>query len=217
MSKYYDKNKHLVVNLFNCLMTNKAFYFVYFAVAAYISLITNDFKKGMFTIAIMVIFSYFSHMAGHKLYPISIFHGLHHQEEHNHKWWARLVEWIVNLIQIGGLFLIPINLYIEKNTSLGMQLLNNYVILYASLVYTTHHMINYHVMKIDTHIRHHNNTSTNFGPDYMDVLFGTKQHNSTFEEMEESITNSLLSGVAVICLITFIQKKYHSKLSNIFN
>ena len=33
MSKYYDKNKNLVVNLFNCLMTNKAFYFVYFAVA----------------------------------------------------------------------------------------------------------------------------------------------------------------------------------------
>ena len=216
MTRYYDKNRSLVVNLFNCLMTNKTFYFVYFAVAAYISLITNDLKRGMFTIAFMVIFSYFSHMAGHKLYPISLFHGLHHKEEHNHKWWARIVEWLVNLIQIGGIFLIPINLYIEKHTSLGTQILNNYVLLYAALVYTTHHMINYHIMKIDTHIRHHNDTSTNFGPDYMDVLFGTKQHNSTFEEMEQSITNSLVIGSVIICIITYMKNKNLDSFSKIF-
>jgi sterol desaturase/sphingolipid hydroxylase (fatty acid hydroxylase superfamily) len=207
MSKYYNKNKSLITNLINCLNTNKTFYAIFFGIAAYVSIITDDFKRGIFTIVFMVLFSYLSHIAGHKLYPINLFHGLHHQDEHNKKWWARLVEWVVNLIQIGGILLIPLNIYLSNSRYLGYKVLNNYIILYFSLVYTTHHMINYHLMKVDTHVRHHKNTNTNFGPDYMDVLFGTKQHNSTFEEMEESITNSLVSGVIVILVFYILSNK----------
>ena len=48
----------------------------------------------------------------------------------------------------------------------NVKLLNNYVILYYSIVYTTHHMINYHYLDVDTHNRHHADENTNFGPDY---------------------------------------------------
>lgn len=36
----------------------------------------------------------------------------------------------------------------------------------------------------------------------MDVLFGTKQHNSTFEDMRESILNTLLCAMVVIILFS---------------
>ena len=121
---------------------------------------------------------------------------------HNHKWWALILEGLVNFFQIGGVILIPLNIYIEKWS--GKKLLNNYVILYYSIVYTTHHMINYHNMKIDTHVRHHLDESTNYGPDYMDVLMGTKQDNSTFEDMRWSIINSIIASIIVLTVYTYI-------------
>lgn len=200
MSKYYNKNKNLVENLINCFKTNKIFYMIFFGAAAYISLLTDDLKRGLFTITFMVIFSYLSHMVGHKLYPINIFHKVHHNDDINHTFFGRTLEWIVNFLQIGGLLLIPLNRLLENKT--GVRLFNEYIIVFYSLVYTTHHMINYHVLEVDTHIRHHKNVNTNYGPDYMDVLLGTKQHNSTFEDMRESILNTLLSAMVVIILFS---------------
>ena len=148
----------------------------------------------------MVIFSYLSHKVGHKVYPINIFHKVHHNDRVNHTFLGRALEWVVNFLQIGGLLLIPLNRFLEKKT--GVKLLNDYIIVFYSLVYTTHHMINYHVLNVDTHVRHHKNSDTNYGPDYMDVLMGTKQHNSTFEDMRESILNTLVSAVVVILLFS---------------
>jgi hypothetical protein len=139
-------------------------------------------------------------MVGHKLYPINIFHKVHHNDDINHTFFGRTLEWIVNFLQIGGLLLIPLNRLLENKT--GVKLFNEYIIVFYSLVYTTHHMINYHVLEVDTHIRHHKNVNTNYGPDYMDVLLGTKQHNSTFEDMRESILNTLLSAMVVIILFS---------------
>ena len=56
-------------------------------------------------------------------------------------------------------------------------------------------MINYHYLKVDSHIRHHKNVKTNYGPDWMDVLIGTKQDNSKFEDMSWTILNSIISMI----------------------
>ena len=200
MNNYYNKNKSLVKNLINCLNSNKMFYSFFFGMAFYISYVTKDFYRGFFTIYFVTVFSYFSHSIGHKYFPFNIFHKIHHDDKVNDKWWARGIEWLVNFLQIGGILLIPINELINKKY--GVRLLNNYVILYFSFVYTSHHMINYHLMKVDTHVRHHKDVDTNFGPDYMDTLMGTKQHNSKFEDMKESILNTLISTLIVIFIYT---------------
>ena len=126
MSKYYNKNKNLVENLINCFKTNKIFYIIFFGAAAYISLLTDDLKRGLFTITFMVIFSYLSHMVGHKLYPINIFHKVHHNDDINHTFFGRTLEWIVNFLQIGGLLLIPLNRLLENKT--GVKLFNEYIV-----------------------------------------------------------------------------------------
>jgi hypothetical protein len=200
MSKYFKKDKTLFRNLVNCIKYNSNFYFIFFLMALYISAITGSFINGAVTIVITLAFSYFSHRATHNVFPYNIFHKFHHMDAHNHKWWAIILEGLVNFFQIGGVILIPLNMYIEKLS--GKKLLNNYVILYYSIVYTTHHMINYHNMKIDAHVRHHLDELTNYGPDYMDVLMGTKQDNSTFEDMRWSIINSIIATVIVLVVYT---------------
>ncbi len=204
MSLKFNIKNGKIKNLGKCLSINMIFYIIFFGVGYYLGLIINKPNKALFTLAFCTLFSYLSHRVSHLYFPFNFkyFHQLHHNEKHNKKVWAEIIEWLVNIIQIGGLILIPINYFIEKYFKI--QFLSNYLIIYYTLVYTSTHMINYHIMSIDTHIKHHLNTKTNFGPDYVDILFGTKYNGSTFEEMNETIINSLYSGIIVLFLI---QKK----------
>lgn len=206
MSEYFKKDRTLFTNLMNCFKYNSIFYIIFYALALYISAITGNFINGAITIYVIILFSYFSHRAAHSIFPYNIFHLIHHKDEHNHKWWAILIEWVTNFLQVSGIILIPLNMILEKQ--LKMKLLNEYVILYYSIVYTTHHMINYHNMKIDTHIRHHQNENTNYGPDLLDVLMGTKPDNSMFEDLRWSIINSLVSTV----IILLVYNKFRNSL-----
>lgn len=203
MSTKFDTKNGYFYNLKKCLSINIVFYSIFFLVGILIGLITDNIYRSIFTLLFCTVFSYFSHSLSHKIFPLNFryFHNLHHNDKHNKKLWAEIIEWLVNIFQIGGLILIPINYIIEKK--FNITLLNNNLIIYYTLVYTTTHMINYHIVKEDTHVRHHHNTNTNFGPDYMDILFKTKQNNSYFEEMNQTIINSLISG----CIIIFIIHK----------
>ena len=160
---------------------------------------SDSYIRCIITIIFVIFFSYFSHRAAHDIYPYNIFHMIHHNDEYNNKKWALLLELIINLFQIGGLILIPFNMYLEK--LIGIKLLNNYVILYYSLVYTSHHMINYHYIPNTIHIQHHKNEITNYGPDIIDVLFFTKEDNTKFEYYKFSRINCIISGIIVILLI----------------
>jgi len=197
----FNKKKGWLNNLISCLKLNFVFYLVFFVLGLYLSLISKDLYRGIFTLLFCTLFSYFSHRLSHRIFPLNYkyFHILHHNIKYNKKWWAELIECIVNLIQIGGIILIPINILIEKYTNI--KLFNNYLILYFSLVYTSTHMINYHILDVNTHRVHHEDTNTNYGPDYVDILFNTKSENSTLEDMNTTIINALVSAIVVMIII----------------
>ena len=83
MSKYFQKNKSLFTNLFNCIKYNTNFYFVFFFMALFIGAITGDFIRGAVTIVLVLVFSYFSHRASHHIFPYNLFHKVHHDDKHN--------------------------------------------------------------------------------------------------------------------------------------
>lgn len=58
-------------------------------------------------------------------------------------------------------------------------------------------MINYHILKVPTHVKHHENVNSNFGPDIMDILFKTKQDGDYIENMNHGIYNTLI----ILCFI----------------
>ena len=53
-------------------------------------------------------------------------------------------------------------------------------------------MFNYHYYDVQTHVKHHLDTTTNFGPDIMDIIFDTKQEGDEIENMDNGIINTII-------------------------
>ena len=198
----YSKNNSKFYNLIKCITASWIYFILTFGFNNYIGMLNNDIFRTFFTFVFCMFFSYWSHRLSHEKFPIlsnTYLHRLHHNTKYNKKWWAEIVEWIVNLIQIGGIILIPINMLINKY--IGIKIFNNYSIVFFSIIYSLTHMISYHNLKVDTHINHHENMKNNYGPDFIDIIFDTKKDNTIFEDHNPYIINTLISFVIVIFLM----------------
>ena len=65
-------------------------------------------------------------------------------------------------------------------------------------------MINYHILKVPTHVNHHKDPNKNYGPDIMDILFSSKMDGDSFEDMNHGIVNALV-------ITSFILFTYNTK------
>ena len=201
MGKYYKKDGK-VYNLLKCIYLSWMYFLITFTMNNYIGMLHKDVIRTFLTFSFCMFFSYWSHRLSHNNWPIiglKFMHPLHHNTKYNKKIWAELIEWLINLIQIGGLILIPINIMIFK--LFKIKLFNNYSIVLFAIIYTLTHMISYHNLKVNTHTKHHENIKKNFGPDFIDIFFGTKDDNSEFEDHNPYIINSFISFIIVIILM----------------
>ena len=210
MNNYYNKNNNTLKSTLESLVYNKYFYLVFNILFLLLGKITNDYPRVFFTAYFLIFFSYFIHIWSHRIPLFKKLHLLHHTKKINKYFSAELLEFLLNLIVIGGGIFIPINLYLNKNYSP----LSNYAILFYTLIYTFQHVVIYHYVKIPTHITHHNidkpclddmcenkDTIFNYGPDAMDALFGTKKHLQKYEDM--SILIPFLIILIILILYNF--------------
>jgi hypothetical protein len=110
-----------------------------------------------------------------------------------------MIDNIFNFFTIGGAILLFPLLYI-KNV-LNIHLLNHYVILIWSLVYTSYHSINYHIFETNNiHVEHHESLHYNYGPEWFDIIFATKQDGSDIENMNSGIFNVIVVSMIVLLL-----------------
>jgi len=207
MSQHYNKNKSRLLTAIDAIVFNKEFYFAYNLLFFVLGKITNDIPRVFFTAYFLIFYSYFIHVASHKIPVFNKMHMLHHTPGKNKGIMPELLECLVNLFIIGGGILIPLNLYLNSNISP----FNEYAILLYTLIYTSQHLIVYHYMKTPSHKTHHlcdqtktvdsNNCSKNvqnYGPDAIDALFGTKKHSEKYEDM------SPLIPIVVILLVLLL-------------
>ena len=79
----------------------------------------------------------------------------------------------------------------------GIKIANHHTILIWALIFTTYHLINYHVVKHEIHAQHHvENGVNNYGPEWFDILCNTKAEKSEMEDM-----NSVMINIVVIIFI----------------
>ena len=79
------------------------------------------------------------------------------------------------------------------NNRINYELFPPILIMYYGIIYITVHNINYSVLHIGNHQKHHlGDITTNFGPDTLDHFLGTN-HDSTFENMYHYTPNILFS------------------------
>jgi len=143
--------------------------------------------------------AYGIHRLHHSIPSTGIFYYLnpHMSIHHSHvkilpRWLELTVETLHNSVWFFLLYLL------QEVTDL--HLVPNSIILMAMLVYSTVHVINYTMFGSEKHKEQHRNPDVNYGPDFLDHVFGS---NSTeeFEDMSHFIPNSILSALAIRYMI----------------
>jgi hypothetical protein len=91
----------------------------------------------------------------------------------------------------------------------GTILLDEWTIMFSTLLYSTIHNINYGVFHVnDVHKLHHEEYLTNLGPDVCDVIFGTKNPlNETVENINHCIPNITIITILILFLKTLCLSK----------
>jgi sterol desaturase/sphingolipid hydroxylase (fatty acid hydroxylase superfamily) len=126
-------------------------------------------------------------------------HAIHHMPEYKDYISTEIFEIFVNLTIIGGLLWIPIIMVLENYV--GIQLANHYVILAWAIIFTTYHLINYHILSHAVHAQHHTeNGVNNYGPEWFDIICNTKAENSEIEDMNSVIANIIVVTALVLSL-----------------
>lgn len=193
----YDKSASIQTGVRDAIIVSWMYYLSVAIGFLIIGVMTNDVAKCMWTGIAMFFWAHRTHIWAHSTWPWTWFHGWHHNPEHSQTTWGILIETYTNVVGSGGLTLIPYNILMKALT--GFEPLNNYVLLYFSLLYSTFHMINYHYLKVKTHSDHHADIGCNFGPDVMDVVFQTKKDGEEYEDMNHAVVNNI--GMLIVVLL----------------
>jgi len=219
MSEHYNKNKSRVGSVVDALIFNKHFYFAYNLLFFVLGKITKDMPRVFFTAYFLIFYSYFIHIAAHKLPGFNKIHLVHHTSDSNKGILPELLELVLNLLFIGGGILIPLNLYLNSRLSPFSE----YAIILYTFIYTSQHLIVYHYLKTPSHKSHHTCDKSNardiknctknvqnYGPDALDVLFGTKKHLEKYEDM-----SPLIPIVIILLILLLLNYKNNFDIINI--
>jgi len=158
---------------------------------------TTHFLKGFITFLIILFIVYWVHLRSHDYkHILSIGHFYHHE---NDNYFSHLIQ--INIELLLGLVLYYFNIYLLNN------LLDNWIIAFVYLFYTSVHNINYSLLKVNkTHYLHHINSKTNIGPDICDIIFKTKNKNINKKEYIED-TDHYINNIFIILFILLCTRK----------
>ena len=152
-----------------------------------------------------------------KLVYIADFHDkIHHDSRINKLWYNIAIEAILNII-VEGVGLIALLKIVDFGIQIyGYTLKFNYPILFAwSISYSTIHNINYNIITPICHIQHHINKKTNYGSDFMDILYNTKYDDKP-EEINHASINVILSMLFIIFIKDFYKPQNENRISTYF-
>ena len=124
------------------------------------------------------------------------FHSeIHHDTSINKKMDYRMYEFIMNFITQSGLLLLFI---------LFTKYLNYYVCFLWGIFYATVHMINYDIIKPQSHKNHHLNVKKNYDILLWDTVMNTKyDYNDIIEDVNHCSYNIVILTILIVCFIKY--------------
>lgn len=191
----YKRENSNIENIMTSLQLNKYFNLIFVIVCVFFGYLNQSILRGLLTGIFVYVWAYGAHILAHKYSFFRYFHSFHHDETITRTWYAQLIETLVNIVGCGGLSILVLNLIIERKYD--VLLLDNDILLLMTFLYTSYHMINYHVLDVPTHKGHHTYVYSNYGPDIMDIIFDTKQDGDTFEDMNSAVFNTVIIAVFI--------------------
>jgi len=201
-NQLYSKDDSFIVNQIKLAKVNEPLYVAAFFLVFLINYKTDrNIFIAIFTFYAVTSWSYFSHLLSHNKYfsVLGSPHLLHHDPNYNDSAITFLIEAVIDFFVFGGFVLIFLGLLFER--LFGFRVFNYYIILLWALFYLSYHLINYHVTKPDAHKQHHIDEGTsNFGPEWMDIIFDTKTDKSVFENLNSGIINLVVITAVILYL-----------------
>ena len=163
----------------------------------------TKFSKGLITMFIILFLAYYIHYSSHKFRNwFTISHHYHHENNNIYSHFIQIV--LESLFGLG--FPILNNIFLNN-------ILDNWIILFIYIFYTTVHNINYSILHINkTHEVHHKEINTNFGPDICDLLFDTKNNKLKGKEFIED-TEHYIPNIVISMILILVIKKFNSKIN----
>jgi len=188
----YIKKNGLLYNLKLYVFINLPLIIVGYTTVFFIDRYTETIPfLTLMTLFFMMGWTYYSHMAFHETWFDNFnLHKYHHDKILSKKWQYRFLEFFIDVFIFGGVLLIPFGIMIEKITN--VRIFNYRGIFFWALLYATYH-INWHFLPSpNPHYHHHEYLNCNYGPDIIDILFGTKMDEDLIEDMNSAIINILI-------------------------
>ena len=199
----YEKEKGVKYNIWQHIKLNSPWYFTLIVCVLIIDYYTV--KNKLFSINSMILiqmWGYFTHWVSHNRYFDYItgmdWHDIHHgpnsKQFHN-----VLIEIYVDILSSGGIGIMVTIMLLCKLFGESLMILNYYIIVLWSFIYTSGHLINIHYLKFYTHKNHHKfNGLTNLGPDWLDILLETKPSDDIIENENSFIINAIIGTIIIV-------------------
>ena len=203
INEFYKKDG-IFKNLYKFSMINYPYIIVQIISVIIINAYTdNNLFLSFFSLIFIQFWSYISHMYAHSTYIPSFMkmHDLHHNSAISNQPYYILIEFYINIMFAGGFILIIYNLFFQRFFGNQYKIFNYYIILSWCLIYSSYHLINYHFLSIKTHENHHEYIgTTNFSPDWWDIIFETKIEKDAIENTNSSIINIIIVTILILWL-----------------
>ena len=205
-SALYARNAKFV--RFGACEAAKAYSLFLLAQMASVCLLSKRVDKGIFTLLVVNAVAPITHMLGHsntlvnacRLIGIRAFHHDVHHSESSRKPLNVFRESLLNVFYMSFLWF-----------PLSWKYCDTFICFMMGCLYASYHLINQRILESPQHAHHHEDISTNFAPDYMDVLYNTKGDD------QPEYSNTGVINVIVVCSVFSLIKSQISKRSKDMN
>lgn len=168
-------------------------------------LYTKNIIIGILNFIIFFLFSYIGHYISH-MKNIDFFNCVHTYHHKYNNWFGFYTEIIYEFVLATAFTFLKIFIQFICNIhtfDFIIDYINIPLNILIFMFYTSVHYINYSALHINNvHELHHKNVFKNMGPDFCDVLFGTKYEiENTIENTDHYIPNILISIFIIYTLL----------------
>jgi hypothetical protein len=127
-------------------------------------------------------------------------HSISHLYHHNNtSLFAYCLNYIIEYLTIIDNIVIK---FVYKQFGINCFFINEWIILFLYIIYTTVHNINYSIYKVnDYHTKHHDDSFTNIGPDIFDYLCLSKNQNTLPHECIDHYIPNIVGAFIIVYLI----------------
>ncbi len=167
--------------------------------------------------AIFIVFwAYLYHRILHIIFKVDRISGyLNPHTAFHHMKVGSLPRWLELTIEFGSDMMFYGGSVLLLQYLLGIHVLSVPMVIYSALMYTIGHVGVYSIIGSDYHKSHHTDTYCNYGPEFLDVFFGTRcDPSKPYNVMNLELLAAIPTSAAIIAWL-FFTKGWSKRLNNL--